>query len=189
MSHPSWEDEERDWRMYGSASDDGAVYQAGRDQHITETHYHFGPGAGRELDSDDEDVPYVSPDYATDDHYCEGGFLYGLGTALLFLLTPVPLLIVGTSIQVIYTSRPSPSTWWSLLYSLVSFVVAAGIGYRVLTSALQRTSWSYAGDRFAAGISVLGSLALFVYSLIRDPAQAGTIGEWAHLLAETLGPT
>ncbi|WP_159393422.1 hypothetical protein [Streptomyces rimosus] len=58
----------------------------------------------------------------------------------------------------------------------------------VLTSALQRTSWSYTGDRFAAGISVLGSLALFVYSLIRDPAQAGTIGEWAHLLAETVGP-
>ncbi|MGW7552984.1 hypothetical protein [Streptomyces rimosus] len=62
------------------------------------------------------------------------------------------------------------------------------MSHRVLTSALQRISWSYTGDRFAAGISVLGSLALFVYSLIRDPAQAGTIGEWAHLPAETVGP-
>ncbi|MEV4973428.1 hypothetical protein [Streptomyces scopuliridis] len=58
MSAGRWDDEnDAPWYMRGSAENDGHVYQAGGDQHITEYHFH-GPatdiGDGDEKDVDDD---------------------------------------------------------------------------------------------------------------------------------------
>jgi hypothetical protein len=181
MSAGQWDDEDDgSWHMHASAEDEGRVYQAGRDQHITEYHFH---SAAPEIDDEDAD----------DDWYFEDeigsswdGFWETLLSVLLALAPLLPLAIAGASIHSVWTAKSHPSAWWSALYSLGAFIVGA-VGLTILrewlshrTGLIDTLSWGY----------VPVSIGAFIYYMMGDPAKLDIkfIGAIGLELARKLGP-
>jgi hypothetical protein len=102
--------------MYGHAEDDGRVYQAGGDQHITEYHqYHVHVP---DLD-DDED------EYYDDAGYHGGSDVWDAVRSVLFSLVPliVPVL-AGASTRDLWIAKPEPSMWWVITYTLAALILS-----------------------------------------------------------------
>ncbi|MFJ2740536.1 hypothetical protein ACIO3O_12785 [Streptomyces sp. NPDC087440] len=161
--------------------------QAGRDQYI-EHHYHFTGTYSP------EDGAGPSDDDADEDDGGDYGYTYTVGpwytplTYVLFLLAPLPLLIGGTSLQMVFKADPGPSVWWEIVYAVCVMGVSLYLEYRILFQALARTPWSYGTERVAAVLHFLAAAALFIYALSRDPMNAGSVGRLALDFAEILGP-
>ncbi|MGW5290201.1 hypothetical protein [Streptomyces bacillaris] len=171
------------WHMRAGAEDEGRVYQAGRDQHITECHFH-----GSAPDTDDDDDEDEDDDWG---YYETGGTFWDrtgetILSVLLALAPLLPLAIAGSSTRAVWTDKSDPSTWWSVLYTLGTVVVGATsfvilrerLSYR--SHLIDRLFWLY----------VPVSIGVFVYYAIRDPAEAqlkfvADIGLW---LAHKVGP-
>src|SRR4051794_4029041 len=122
MNTPRWDDEDDPpWHMRASAEDEGRVYQAGRDQHITEYHFHGSAPDADEHDDEDEDDAW---------YYAEAGGSSGSGlwetllSVLLALAPLIPFAIAGASIHAVWTTE-SARTFWAVLYSLGALVVGA----------------------------------------------------------------
>lgn len=181
MNTGSWDEEsESPWHIYGSAEDEGRVYQAGRDQHITEYHIY-----GSAPDTDDDDV---------DDnwYYADAGGGFGGGVwetllSVLFALAPLlPLAVAGASIHSVWGVAESPRSFWSVLYSLGAVVVGVA-GFVIIRERL-----SYRSDLVGA-LSWLYwpmNIGVFVYYLMGDPAglDIAVIGDLGLVLARKLGP-
>ncbi|MFE6162160.1 hypothetical protein ACFQ7F_24980 [Streptomyces sp. NPDC056486] len=58
----------------------------------------------------------------------------------------------------------------------------------VLNKALLRSPWSFDTDTYVRALHGLTAAGLFIYSLIRSPDEAGSIGRFALYCAEVLGP-
>ncbi|POX41427.1 hypothetical protein C3486_09340 [Streptomyces sp. Ru73] len=170
MSTGEWGDDAVSKGMYASASDHSEIYQAGRDQHITENHFHvasppvFDPYDDDE-DEDDSDYGYVGAD----------GW-YHLGTVALFIASLLPVLVGGTSIRVVYSTSTGPAFWWGVLYTAVTFAIGASLSVLGLSRAIDRTDWSLDTSLTVFRLGLLLQLGLFVYGVVRDPAHAGSIG-------------
>ncbi|MFF2195076.1 hypothetical protein [Streptomyces sp. NPDC058157] len=167
--------------MRVDASDAAQVHQAGRDQHFVQNHYHFDPTPSRfhEMAQDDEDeVEYV---------FFMGPWHVPI-TVLLYLLAPVPLLVGGTSLQLVFEAEPGPSIWWVMAYTACAVIVGVVLEAIVLNKALLRSPWSFATDTYVRVLHGSVAAGLFIYSLIRSPDEAGTIGRLALDCAEVLGP-
>ncbi|PTM87650.1 hypothetical protein [Streptomyces sp. VMFN-G11Ma] len=180
MSAARWDDgDDASWEMHASAEDEGRIYQAGRDQHITEYHFH-----GSASDVDDED--------ADDDWYYQevGGSswdeVWASVLSVLMALAPLlPFAIVGASIHSVWTAD-SARSFWSVLYSLGAVIVGATaftflrerLSYR--SDLIDTLSWLY----WPMNISVL------VYYVMGDPAKLNInfIGDIGLQLAQKLGP-
>jgi len=184
MSAGHWDDDgDIPWHMRASAEDEGRVYQAGRDQHITAYHFH-----GSVPDIDDDDDEDGDDDWG---YYETGGSSWGgvwetLLSVLLALAPLLPLAIAGASTRFVWTDKSDPSTWLSVLYSLGAVIVGA-TGFIILRERLSyrshlidRLSWLYV----PVGVGV------FVYYAIGDPAglQIKFIGDIGLELARKLGP-
>ncbi|WP_210579690.1 hypothetical protein [Streptomyces sp. GESEQ-4] len=182
MSAGRWDDEdEAAWHMRARAEDEGRVYQAGGDQHITEYHFH---GSAPEIDDDDDED-------ADDDWYYEeaGSSWDGVWESLLsFFLALAPLLplaIAGASIHSVWTAE-SARSFWSVLYSLGAVVVGA-TAFMMLRERLSHRSdlidtlsWLYWPM----------NIGIFVYYVMGDPAKLdfNFVGDLGLQLARKLGP-
>ncbi|MCX4527843.1 hypothetical protein OG982_19515 [Streptomyces sp. NBC_01551] len=172
------------WSMWADASDAAQIHQAGRDQHFVQNHYHFDPATPRfretvqDDDDDDDDGEYV---------FYMGPWHIPL-TVLLYLLAPVPLLVAGTSLQLVFEADPGPSIWWAMVYTACAMAVSVTIEVIVLNKALLRSPWSFNTDTYVRVLHGLAAAGLFIYSLIRSPGEAGSIGRLALDCAEVLGP-
>ncbi|MEU6821752.1 hypothetical protein ABZ921_14060 [Streptomyces atriruber] len=175
------------WSMWAEASDAAQVHQAGRDQHFVQNHYYFDPatpGFRETVQDDDEDD--VDDD---DDTY-----VFYMGpwhipvTVLLYLLAPVPLLVGGTSLQLVFEAEPGPSLWWVMVYTACAMIGSVAIEVTMLNRALLRSPWSFNTDTYVRGLHGLAAAGLFIYSLVRPPGEAGNIGRLALDCAEVLGP-
>ncbi|WP_097955466.1 MULTISPECIES: hypothetical protein [Streptomyces] len=171
------------WSMWADASDAAQVHQVGRDQHFVQNHYHFDPAASRlreAVQDDDEDD--------------DGEYVFYMGpwhipiTVLLYLLAPVPLLVGGTSLQLVFEAEPGPSIWWVMVYTACATIVGVAIEVFMLNKALLRSPWSFNTDTHVRVLHGLVAAGLFIYSLIRSPGEAGSIGRLALDCAEVLGP-
>ncbi|MCO8308558.1 hypothetical protein [Streptomyces sp. RKCA744] len=182
MSMGHWDDEDdAPWRMRASAEDEGRVYQAGGDQHITEYHFHGAtPDIGDDDDGDDDWGYYETGGSSW------AGFWETLLSVLLALAPLLPLAIAGASTRAVWTNNSDPSVWWSVLYSLGAVIVGA-TGFIILRERLSyrsdlidRVSWLY----------VPASISVFAYYVFRDPAevQLKFIGDIGLELARKLGP-
>jgi hypothetical protein len=58
----------------------------------------------------------------------------------------------------------------------------------MLNKALLRSPWSFNTDTYVRVLHGLAAAGLFLYSLIRLPGEAGSIGRLALDCAEVLGP-
>ncbi|MFC9943738.1 hypothetical protein [Streptomyces pratensis] len=169
------------WSMRADASDEAQVHQAGRDQHFVQNHYHFDPATPhfRETVQDDDD---------------DGEYVFYMGpwhvpvTVLLYLLAPMPLLVGGTSLQLIFEAEPGPSIWWVMVYTACVMIVSVTSEVIMLNKALLRSPWSFDTDTYVRVLHGLAAAGLFTYSLIRAPDEAGSIGRLALDFAEVLGP-
>jgi hypothetical protein len=169
------------WSMRADASDEAQVHQAGRDQHFVQNHYYFDTAAPRfrETVQDDDD---------------DGEYVFYMGpwhipvTVLLYLLAPVPLLVGGTSLQLVFEADPGPSIWWVMVYTACVVIISVTIEAIMLNKALLRSPWSFDTDRYVRVLHGLAAAGLFIYSLIRSPGEAGSIGRLALDCAELLGP-
>ncbi|MEH0417350.1 hypothetical protein [Streptomyces sp. B21-083] len=167
--------------MWADASDEAQVHQAGRDQHFIQNHFHAG---------------HVTPrsDEAVQDEDDDGDYVFYMGpwhipvTILLYLLAPVPLLVGGTSLRLVFEAEPGASIWWIMVYVVCAMIVSVAIEVIVLNKALLRSPWSFDADRYVRVLHGLAAIGLFVYSLARPPAEAGSIGRLALDCAEVLGP-
>ncbi|MFI7415129.1 hypothetical protein ACIBU0_41490 [Streptomyces sp. NPDC049627] len=183
MNTGGWDDEDDPpWHLHASAEDEGRVYQAGRDQHITEYHFH-----GSAADTDDDDDEDVDDDwsYADAGGSPGSGFRENLLSTLLALAPLLPLAIAGSSIHSVWATESAPS-FWSVPYSLGALVVGA-TGFRILRERL-----SYRSDLIDT-LSWLYwpmNIGIFVYYLMGDPAELNInfIGEFGLELARKLGP-
>ncbi|MFH8527445.1 hypothetical protein ACH4GE_03350 [Streptomyces tendae] len=168
------------WSMWADASDEGQVHQAGRDQHFVQHHYHF-----------DAATPHVRETVQGDD---DDSYVFYMGpwhipvTVLLYLLAPVPLLVGGTSLQLVFEDEPGPSIWWVIVYTACAVIVSVTIEIVMLNKALLRSPWSFSTDTYVRVLHGLAAAGLFVYSLTRPPGEAGNIGRLALDCAEVLGP-
>lgn len=111
-----------------------------------------------------------------------------LVTILVYLCPPVPVLIAGTSIRLIYSADPSPAVIWCLL-----FTVGASLAGVVLAAVILVVGQSLAGadgNARVAGCAVytLVGIGLFVYSLVSSPSSSGAIATIARYVATTFGP-
>ncbi|TBO57907.1 hypothetical protein EYS09_20245 [Streptomyces kasugaensis] len=184
MSTGHWDHEDdAPWHMRASAEDEGRVYQAGRDQHITEFHFHGSPPDVDDDDDEDEDDDWG--------YYETGGSSWGgiwetLLSVLLALAPLLPLAIAGASTRAVWTDKSDPSTWWSVLYSLGAVIVGATC-FIVLRERLSYRS--HLIDRFS-WLYVPVSLGVFAYYIIGDPAglQLKFIGDIGLECARKLGP-
>ncbi|MEU9118733.1 hypothetical protein AB0C96_02525 [Streptomyces sp. NPDC048506] len=184
MSTGHWDHEDdASWHMRASAEDEGRVYQAGGDQHITEYHFH-----GSAPDIDDDDDEDGDDDWG---YYETGGSSWDtvwetLLSVLLALVPLLPLAIAGASTRAVWSDKSDPSTWWAVLYSLGAVIVGATafiiirerLSYR--SHLIDRLSWLY----------VPVSIGVFVYYVMGDPAglQLKFIGDIGLELARKLGP-
>ncbi|MFB6438491.1 hypothetical protein ACFCVY_17180 [Streptomyces sp. NPDC056411] len=182
MTLPSHDGEMNEpWSMWADASDESQVHQAGRDQHFVQNHYHFDVATPRVRETVQDD----------DDH---GEYVFYMGpwhipvTVLLYLLAPVPLLVGGTSLQLVFEAEPGPSTWWVMVYTACTMIVSVSIEVIMLNKALLRSPWSFSADTYVRALHGLAAAGLFIYSLIRSPGEAGSIGRLALDCAEVLGP-
>ncbi|MFM9447291.1 hypothetical protein [Streptomyces acidiscabies] len=170
------------WSMRADASDAAQVHQAGRDQHFVQNHYHFDPAAPRHRetvqDDDDDDGEYV---------FYMGPWHIPI-TVLLYLLALVPLLVAGTSLQLVFEAVPGPSIWWGMAYTACAVIVSVTLEVITLNKALLRSPWSFETDRYVRLLHGSVAAGLFIYSLIRSPDEAGSIGRLALDCAEVLGP-
>jgi hypothetical protein len=170
------------WSMWADASDAAQVHQAGRDQHFVQNHYHFDPATPRlretVQDDDDDDGEYV---------FYMGPWHIPV-TVLLYLLAPVPLLVGGTSLQLVFEAEPGPSIWWIMVYTACTMIVSVTTEVIMLNKALLRSPWSFHTDTYIRILHGLAAAGLFIYSLFRSPDQAGSIGRLAFDCAEILGP-
>ncbi|MEV6668725.1 hypothetical protein [Streptomyces sp. NPDC051162] len=183
MSAGHWDDEDSaPWHMQAEAEDEGRVYQAGRDQHITEYHFHgTAPDAG-DYDDDGND----GWEYADQGGSPWGGTWETLLSVLLALVPLLPLAIAGAGTRAVWTDRSDPSNLWSVLFSLGAVIVGATVfsilrerlSYR--THLIDAVPWLY----------VPVSIGIFFYYAIRDPADAPFkfIGDLGLELARWLGP-
>ncbi|MWA08335.1 hypothetical protein [Streptomyces sp. BA2] len=171
------------WSMRADASDEAQVHQAGRDQHFVQNHYHFDTATPcfRETVQDDEDDD-------GDAHVFYMGPWHIPVTVLLYLLAPVPLLAGGTSLQLLFEAKPGPSIWWVMVYTACVMIGSVAIEVVVLNKALLRSPWSFDTDAYVRVLHGLAAAGLFIYSLIRSPDEAGSIGRFALYCAEVLGP-
>lgn len=183
MNTGRWDDEDDPpWHMHASAEDEGRVYQAGRDQHITEYHFH---GSAPDADNDDDE------DVDDDWYYVEAGANSGSGfweavlSVLLALAPLLPLAIAGASIHSVWAAE-SARSFWSVLYSLGAVVVGA-------------TSFTILRDRLSSRSDLIDRLTwlywpmnigVFVYYLMGDPARLNItfVGHLGLELARKLGP-
>ncbi|MFF4366281.1 hypothetical protein [Streptomyces sp. NPDC001594] len=168
------------WSMWADASDASQVHQAGRDQHFVHHHYHFDPAVPRfheaaQDDDDDEYVFYMGPWHVP-------------VTVLLYLLAPVPLLVGGTSLQLVFEAEPGPSVWWLMVYTACAVMVGVALEVVLLNKALLRSPWSFSTDTYVRALHGSVAAGLFIYSLIRSPDEAGSVGRLALDCAEVLGP-
>lgn len=169
------------WSMRADASDEAQVHQAGRDQHFVQNHYYFdtaAPGFRETVQDDDDDDEYV---------FYMGPWHIPV-TVLLYLLAPLPLLVGGTSLQLVFEAEPGPSIWWVMVYTACVVIVSVTIEVIMLNKALLRSPWSFDTDRYVRVLHGLAAAGLFIYSLIRSPGEAGSIGRLALDCAELLGP-
>ncbi|MGW1836930.1 hypothetical protein [Streptomyces sp. NPDC002067] len=181
MNPPSRDGEMNEsWSMRAEASDESQVYQAGRDQHFVQNHYHFDATKPRvcEMVQDDDEYEYV---------FYMGPWHVPV-TILLYLLSPVPLLVGGTSLQLVFEAEPGPSIWWLMVYTACTVIVGVTIEVVMLNKALLRSPWSFSTDTYVRVLHGLAAAGLFIYSLIRPPGEAGSIGRLALDCAEVLGP-
>ncbi|MGW7364297.1 hypothetical protein ACWGI8_12920 [Streptomyces sp. NPDC054841] len=184
MSTGHWDDEDdAPWHMRASAEDEGRVYQAGRDQHITEYHFH---GSAPDIDDYDDEDGDDDWDYPEKGDSSWGGIWETLLSVLLALAPLLPLAIAGASTRAVWTDKSDPSIWWSVLFSLGTVIVGA-TGFVILRERLSyrshlidTVSWLY----------VPVSIGVFVYYTIRNPAelQLKFIGDIGLELARKLGP-
>ncbi|MCF1597683.1 hypothetical protein [Streptomyces muensis] len=184
MSTGRWDDDEdTPWHMRASAEDEGRVYQAGGDQHITEYHFH---GSSPGIDADDDEDGDDDWGYYETEGSSWGGIWESLLSFLVALAPLLPLAIAGASTRSVWTDESDPSTWWAVLYSLGAVIVGAigliflreRLSYR--SGLIDTVSWLYAPV----------SIAVFVYYVVRDPAelQLKFIGDIGLELAHKLGP-
>ncbi|MDI6410613.1 hypothetical protein QLX52_17420 [Streptomyces albus] len=186
MNTGRWNDEDdAPWHMRASAEDEGRVYQAGRDQHITEYHFH-----GLVSDTDDDDDEDEDEDDSWGYYETANSFRDRTGETILSVLLALapllPLAIAGASTRAVWTDKSAPSTWWSVLYTLGAAVVGAA-GFVILRERLSYRS--HLIDRLF-WLYVPVSIGVFLYYAIRDPAEAQLkfiedIGLW---LARKVGP-
>lgn len=111
-----------------------------------------------------------------------------LVTVLVCLCPPIPVLIAGTSIRLIYSARPGPAVIWSLL-----FTVGASLAGALLAAAVLAVGQSLAGadgDARLAGCTLytLIGIGFFAYSLISSPGSSGALVTIARYVATAFGP-
>ncbi|GCD35810.1 hypothetical protein OEIGOIKO_03557 [Streptomyces chrestomyceticus JCM 4735] len=178
-------DNDASWQMNASAEDEGRVYQAGGDQHITEYHYHGAEPvlADDEVDDEDEDDDEGGWHYEPADVY----FLNGLGDLFALALLPlapiIPLAISGASVRATWTADPGPSLWWSTLYTLGTMALAALV-FRILRMVLPHRTDVYSWWYLPLGVAV------FAYYGVRAPEKATfeVIADLGQQMAQVLGP-
>ena len=178
MSAARWDDEDdTPWHMRASAEDEGRVYQAGNDQHITEYHL-YGPTG--DVDDDDDDC------YDEDEGGSSwGGVLEALLSVLIALAPLLPLAIAGASIHSVVTADSFPS-FLAVLYSVGSVVVGA-TGFSILR---ERLSHRAEPIDTLSGLYLTTGLGIFVYYVLGDPARLNIkfIADIGLELAQQLGP-
>ncbi|MEV7287773.1 hypothetical protein AB0O01_24915 [Streptomyces sp. NPDC093252] len=168
--------------MHAEAEDEGRVYQAGRDQHITEYHFHgAAPDADDYGDQGDDGWEYTDQGGSPWD-----GTWETLLSVLLALVPLLPLAIAGASTRAVWTDRTDPSHWWPVVFSLGAVIVGA-TGFTILR---ERLSYSSHLIDAVPWLYVPVSVGIFFYYAIRDPADAlfKFIGDLGLEMARWLGP-
>ncbi|WP_241060082.1 hypothetical protein [Streptomyces marispadix] len=167
--------------MRASAEDEGRVYQAGHDQHITEYHLY-----GLTPDIDDDDDEEDDDGYDEDeDGSSWGGVLEALLSVLTALVALLPLALAGASIHSVVTAESFPS-FLAVLYSVGSLVVGA-TGFSILRERLSH--WAEPIDTHS-GLYLITGIGIFVYYVLGDPANLNIkfIADVGLEVAQQLGP-
>lgn len=112
-----------------------------------------------------------------------------LGTCAVFLTPPLPLMIAGTSIKLLYTATSGPAVVWGLIFTVLSVLVASVLGIFFMFLGRELAGWSL-DDKMAVGCGfyLVVSIGLFIYSLVRTTANGGALVAVAHFVVTALGP-
>lgn len=112
-----------------------------------------------------------------------------LGTCAVFLTPPLPLMIAGTSIKLLYTATSGPAVVWGLIFTVLSVLIASVLGIFFMFIGRDLAGWSL-DDKMGIGCGFyfVVSISLFIYSLVRTTANGGALVAVAHFVVTALGP-